>query len=123
MRKINKISNITLIFMLMLMEIFISQGFAYPYNTSKLRSPLNTINNERADEARGVLVQKHEERVLVDSEKVKNRPIGPLIKQSFPDAHNISFADLDTGTGEFVTNFTAYLKRRYENVESIGVES
>jgi SAM-dependent methyltransferase len=51
-----------------------------------------------------------------------NEAITLLIKQNFPETNNISFADLDTGTGEFVTNFTNLLKGYYQNVKGVGVE-
>lgn len=45
-----------------------------------------------------------------------------LIAQRFPETDNISFVDLDTGTGEFVTGFKDYLLKYYRNVDPIGVE-
>lgn len=45
-----------------------------------------------------------------------------LIKERFPSIDNISFADLDTGTGEFVTNFSNLLKKHFKNVDGVGVE-
>jgi len=45
-----------------------------------------------------------------------------LIAQRFPKTDNISFVDLNTGTGEFVTGFKDYLLKYYKNVDSVGVE-
>ena len=52
----------------------------------------------------------------------KRTPMASIITQRFPEQDNISFADLDTGTGEFVTNFRRFLKRYYKSVDAVGVE-
>ena len=48
--------------------------------------------------------------------------VGEIITQRFSEQDNISFADLDTGTGEFVTNFTNLLKQYFKNADGVGVE-
>ncbi|MDP8230574.1 MAG: hypothetical protein P9L93_05670 [Candidatus Gorgyraea atricola] len=51
------------------------------------------------------------------------RKVISLIKAMFSNTDNISFADLDTGTGEFVTSFTNFLKVFFKNVRGVGIES
>jgi len=45
-----------------------------------------------------------------------------IITSRFPDMEIISFADLDTGTGRFVTEFSELLGKYYRGVDGIGVE-
>ena len=53
----------------------------------------------------------------------KRTLMASIITQRFPEQDNISFVDLDTGTGEFVANFINFLKKYFKEVQGIGIES
>ncbi len=61
--------------------------------------------------------------ILKKSTVIPERPImAKILSEKFPDSEKISFADLDTGTGEFVTDFTVFLKKHFKDTEGVGVE-
>lgn len=59
---------------------------------------------------------------------LKNKPIVPLtivdlIKNTFKNIAKIAFVDLDTGLGDFVTNFGNLLEQHFSRVDRLGIDT
>jgi SAM-dependent methyltransferase len=69
---------------------------------------------------------RHAKRTLKDISSLntdsKRIPLFSIIKWNFPAQQTVSFADLATGTGEFVDYFTSALRKNFSRVEGVGIE-